>query len=280
MTQTDRDQTQSALLASGYIDLDQAGDFGEYVARLDQLRAVPAWQALKQDSYRLLRLRPGDHALDVGCGTGEDVQAMAKLVLPAGRAVGVDRSTAIIAEARRRAARAYLPVDLEVGDARHLEFPSAAFAACRAERVLQHIDDPQQVLAEMTRVVRSGGRVVVAEPDYGTLVVEGAQVEVTRRILIHRKGHFRSPTIGRQLPGLFAQVGLAEVSVLLVTIASTELGHQQEQRVIRKYAEHAAADAVISAQEAATWLGDLRAAGRDGCYRHAATVFLVSGSKI
>jgi SAM-dependent methyltransferase len=275
-----RAQTNPLLNASAYIDLDQAADPREYVGRLDQLRAVPAWQALKQDSYRLLKLRSGDHVLDVGCGTGEDVQAMAQLVLPTGRAVGVDRSTVIIAEARCRMSGTHLPVDFRVGEACHLEFPSATFAACRAERVLQHIDDPRQALAELVRVVGSGGRVVVAEPDYGTLVVEGAQPEVTRKILSHRRKHFRSPTIGRRLPGLFAHVGLAEVRVVLISMASTDLVHEREQRVLRKYAEYAAADDVISSQEATAWLGELRAAAGEGRFRHAATVFLVSGLKI
>lgn len=98
------------------------------------------------------------HLLDVGCGTGDEVRALAHAVGPRGRSVGVDASAVMVAEAQHRHAASGLPVAFVVGDAQHLAFADASFDRCRAERVLMHLDDPERALAEMRRVVRSGGR--------------------------------------------------------------------------------------------------------------------------
>jgi SAM-dependent methyltransferase len=276
----DQSEPRTGATGSAYSDLDRrALDPREYVHRLDQMWRVRAWRDLKRQSYRLLDLQPGHHVLDIGCGTGDDVRALAQLILPSGLAIGVDRSSLMIDEARARAADRGLPVDFHIGDASRLEFAESVFDGCRAERVLQHLDDPRQALSEMVRVSRLGGRVVVVEPDYGTLSVEGADRALTRKILAHRVEHFRSATLGRRLPRLFSDLGLAAVGLVITTIATTDLAHGRERRIVRRYAENAVDDGVISTDEAESWLMQLATSALSGRYRHATSVFLVSGRK-
>src|SRR6266581_4620497 len=115
-------------------------------------------------------IRPGHAVLDVGCGAGDDLRSLAQLVGPTGRVVGVDNSETMLQEARERTRG--LPVECHTGDAHHLDFAADSFDSCRAERVLQHVEEPFQAFAEFVRVVRPGCRVVVADPDYGTLMVD------------------------------------------------------------------------------------------------------------
>src|SRR5690349_3072435 len=70
-------------------DADAAKDF------LDQAAAELA--AAKEQLDAMLRVRPGSHVLDVGCGTGNDVRALAARVGPPGRVVGLDSSEQLIA---------------------------------------------------------------------------------------------------------------------------------------------------------------------------------------
>ena len=120
---------------------------------------------------------------------------------------------------------------------------------------------------------------VAVEPDHGTLSVEGADRELTSKILAHRVEHFRSPTLGRRLPRLFSDLGLDAVGLVISTVATTDLSHGREQRIVRRYAESAADNGIISAEEAATWLTQLATSATSGRYRHATSVFLVSGRK-
>ena len=85
-----------------FTDIDRSADPGGFVQVLDALTALDFIRAYKRRTFELLDLQPGDRVLDLGCGTGEDVQELARLVGPSGRVVGVDRSETVIAEARER----------------------------------------------------------------------------------------------------------------------------------------------------------------------------------
>src|SRR5262245_50904623 len=102
---------------------------------------------------------------DVGCGTGETVRDLAQRVGGTGHVVGVDSSEAMIAVARLRGGGARLPIGLHLGDAYALPFPNQTFDRCLTEKLFAHLDRPERALAEMCRVTRPGGRVVVASAD-------------------------------------------------------------------------------------------------------------------
>ncbi len=106
----------------GFADVDHAESPDRFKAYLDTVTGYAGVQAYKRRSYESLRLGPGKRALDVGCGTGDDVGAMAKLVAPGGLVTGLDSSETMIAEARKRSAGLDLPVDFRVGDALRLDF--------------------------------------------------------------------------------------------------------------------------------------------------------------
>src|SRR5262249_14256343 len=140
--------------------------------------ARPAWVGYKPRSFELLLLVGGDHVLDVGCGTGEDARAIASGT-PDVSVTGVDASEDKIREARARTLGLPRPVDFRVADAYALPFDDGTFDACRADRVFHHLVDPEKALAEMVRVTRPGGRVVVSDTDYDTLVGEAADPGLT-----------------------------------------------------------------------------------------------------
>lgn len=265
---------------SGFSSVDQASDPMAYVRRLDSIGAQEFWRAVKRRTFTLLDVHEGNCLLDVGCGTGDDALALARMVGQTGRVAGVDNSAAMIAEARKRAEGTGLPVAFYRGDACRLDFPDESFDGCRAERVLQHLDDPQQAVAEMVRVARSGARIVLVEPDYGSLIVDGADPALTRKILNQRCAHFRSGKVGRRLPGICEKLGLTGIGVALLTLASTDIAREAERHQLGKYVAEAQAAGVVSATEGAAWLADLEAAGAAGRYRHATTIFLVSGRKL
>jgi demethylmenaquinone methyltransferase/2-methoxy-6-polyprenyl-1,4-benzoquinol methylase len=110
------------------------------------------------------RLEPVMRALDVACGTGMLTRAAAARVAPNGEALGVDISEGMLARARRAAARDGVPLArYTVADALALPFDDERFDAVTVGFGLRNMPDYRAALAEMRRVARPGGRVVVLE---------------------------------------------------------------------------------------------------------------------
>src|ERR1700690_3247957 len=120
-------------IRSGFAGVDHTDDPDYYVGYLDAATALDFMQRFKRQSYEAMGAQPGMRLLDVGCGTGDDVRAMAGIVGPNGSVVGVDNSEKMVGEARKRAEELGLPIEFRVGNAAHLDFEDNSFDACRAE---------------------------------------------------------------------------------------------------------------------------------------------------
>jgi len=163
---------------SRFADVDRTEDPQQLIDVLDVAKRLPGFATAKTDLLEHVRANGASSALDVGCGYGADVIALAERLAPGGRVTGIDASVAMIAEAQRRTMQSGLPVSFQVGDALALPFADNAFDLCRTETVLQHVADPGRAVAEMTRVTRPGGRVGALELDPGTLYIDHPDIEL------------------------------------------------------------------------------------------------------
>lgn len=108
-------------------------------------------------------LRPAERVLDVACGTGAAAFEAASRVSPGGQVVGVDLSARMVEAARARAKAARRrDVRFERMDAERLELPDGGFDAVLCVLGLMYVPQPERALAEMRRVLRSHGRIVLA----------------------------------------------------------------------------------------------------------------------
>jgi ubiquinone/menaquinone biosynthesis C-methylase UbiE len=264
---------------SGFEDVDRAPDPAALLAYLDTASALRSVQDYKRQSFALLDPRPGSRVLDVGSGTGDDVRLLAALVGPEGRVVGLDSSEAAVAEARRRSEVGGLPVEFQVGDAHELPFPGDAFDAARSDRVLQHLRDPARALAELIRVTRPGGTVVVMDSDWDTLVVDSPELAVTRQIVHAHANSTLNGQIGRQLRALFVAAGLEDVRVVPVAAALTSFPLANQVLRLAAAARGAVATGAVSEEQAERWLAQLEEADRDGRFFTSLTGYIVAGRK-
>lgn len=112
----------------------------------------------------LTRLAPGGRVLDVATGTGDLALELARLVEPGGEVIGTDFSDAMLERARAKRARMGAEgVRFEWADAMSLPFADDSFDAATVGFGARNFSDLTRGLAEMARVVRPGGRVVVLE---------------------------------------------------------------------------------------------------------------------
>jgi len=123
------------------------------------------WRGLRQRTANLARIQPGEQVLDVGCGTGTLVMEVARHVGTAGRVVGVDPGREQIARARLKAARRHLPIEFQIGVIEQLPFPDQTFDVVLSTLMMHHLPAPlkRQGLAEIARVLKPGGRLVIAD---------------------------------------------------------------------------------------------------------------------
>lgn len=266
----------ATLGAFSYVDADS--ETATLIAALDEQASLPAIQRLRAAAAELLRPQLGARLLDVGCGTGEVVRALAGLVGADGAVVGVEPSTTMLDEARRRTGASTPHVEFHGGDIERLAFDGASFDGVTCERVFQHLTTPDAALAELVRVTRPGGRVVVIDTDWGMHAIHGADPRLTTRVLEGWASNAANGWSGRRLPGLFADAGLRDRAVVAETLTSTDdrrpLG--QPFTTMAAVAERAG---VLAAGDAERWLAQLADAGTRSQFFWAVTMFAVAGTR-
>lgn len=265
---------------SAFSAVDKAADPDQFLRMLDTINAWPFFRdEQKPRSLEMLALQPGHHVLDVGCGLGDVSCMVAAKVGSSGRVVGIDLSERLIAEARSRAATTALPVEFRAADAERLDWPDQSFDASRADRVLMFMRNPHRAVREMARVTKSGGRLVIGEFDMETAIVDSPYRALTRKLLDYWCDSIPNGWIGRQLPGLFAELGLQAIQVKPLTIRMTTFAQWNDVFQIGATVRRAGEANVVSADEADWWLRQLREADQRGRFALALTLFLVSGEK-
>jgi SAM-dependent methyltransferase len=182
---------------------------------------VGRWsRAVARELVRSLDVPEGRDWLDVGCGTGALSQTIVERAAPAS-VLGVDRSRALVANARRRVADPR--VRFELGDAQALPVAGGAFDAAVSGLVLNFVPEPPRMLSEMARATREGGTVALYVWDYA------AGMEMTRRFWDAAKAidpaaealdqGTRFPVCARApLAALLGGAGLAEISTFAIDI--------------------------------------------------------------
>jgi ubiquinone/menaquinone biosynthesis C-methylase UbiE len=251
----------------------------EWIAYLDGVAQGDFMRAVKQQITAMLDLHPGDSVLDAGCGTGDDARAMAALVGPHGLVTGLDHDDEILVEARQRSERSGLPVTFVQGDVQQLAFAGATFTRCRSERMFQHVPDQHAAMGELARVLCPGGLAVVYDTDWETLIIDADDWQTTRALMQVHCAEHRHGWIGRMLPGLMAEVGLHDISIVPQTLMIRDLALAERSHTLRRTADIAIAQKHITPEAVDAWFLDLQQRDADGRFFCAVTSFIVQGRK-
>jgi demethylmenaquinone methyltransferase/2-methoxy-6-polyprenyl-1,4-benzoquinol methylase len=127
--------------------------------RMNSVMTAGMHHRWRERAADLADVRPGDRVLDVATGTGDLAIALAKRVMPGGEVVGSDFSEGMLERARAKAPE----LRWEHGDALALPYADGEFQAATVGFGARNFGDLEQGIAEMARVVKPGGKVVVLE---------------------------------------------------------------------------------------------------------------------
>jgi SAM-dependent methyltransferase len=182
-----------------------------------RLRVVS--EALESSTLSLLAvagLQPGMRCLDVGCGGGEVTVAMAHVVGPRGRVVGVDMDAVKIGLARQEAIDSELThLEFRAGDVSALP-RDEMFDVVFARLVLTHVAEPLAVLQRMVAVVAPGGVVVVEDMDHSAVFTHPRCDAMERYVALYdqaARARGGDPEIGPKLPGMLRRAGIEPLEV-------------------------------------------------------------------
>jgi ubiquinone/menaquinone biosynthesis C-methylase UbiE len=181
---------------------------------------------IKRRCYGWMNLKSGDRVLDVGCGLGLDVQRIRQLNGLSIDAVGVDlrcdnwKLTWEVAAGQGA---------LFVGaDAARLPFNEHTFDVVWADRLLQHVDHPMKALSEFKRVIKTDGRIVLADSDHTSARVLGNDEVFGQGLMDFRASTIRNASAGRMLHTWCERAGLRAVceETIALSIGSFDLARK------------------------------------------------------
>jgi ubiquinone/menaquinone biosynthesis C-methylase UbiE len=225
----------------------------DYLLRAAASAAGRTYKAL---AIEQLAIEPGDTILDLGCGTGGELEPLLTALGPHGSLIGVDIDEDALRVARGRFEDPRLR--LLVGDAHALDLDGDSVDRVYVDRAAQHLTAPATVLNELRRILRPGGRVVLAEPDWQTLVVDSPEPELVaayRRFVVEQV--IRNPRIGSELPRLVQDAGLRLETVIPVTATYTDAADADRIFGFARVTRRAVAAGYLDPANADRWLGHL-----------------------
>ena len=240
-------------------------------------------QEAKQRSYDLMQIHPGHRALDVGCGPGTDTIILGQVVGSSGRVFGVDHDAAMVAEANRRARDSGVSawVEHRQAEATALPWEVSEVDACRSERLFEHLLDPEAALAEMVRVTKPGGRVVVLDTDWGSFSTDTEETDIERRlarVLAERCLH--NGYSGRQLYRLFKSRNLQGLNIEMIPTFLTSYAVARRMLTLDRGEKEGVVAGMVTEQEVERWQKSLERADAEGVFFCSVSMILVGGRKI
>lgn len=188
-------------------------EFDEKTARALEViygtRDVLRRRGLVQDA---IAAAAGERILDVGCGPGFYVAELLERVGPDGRVSGIDTSAPMLSIAARRV-EGHENVELLDAPATALPFDSGSFDGAISVQVLEYVDDVGLALAELHRVLRPGGRLVVWDVDWETVSMHSADSQRMRCVLDAWDRHLVHRSLPATLAPSLREAGFADISL-------------------------------------------------------------------
>ncbi len=257
--------------------------FDEAAAKaVEAMYLTPDVVAQRARVLEMLTPKPGEHILDIGVGPGLLAYDLARLVGDKGRVVGLDNAAAMVALARTRLAQLKQAECVE-GQATELAYPDASFDAVVSTQVYEYVADMPRALSELYRVLKLGGRALILDTDWRSIVWHSSDNARMDRVLAVWDDHLANPHLPATLGPLMQRAGFAIRRVEIVPMLSA---HYQPvsyaagiMRAIHGFTRTNAARHGLETQEVQAWFDDQQQLIAQGAFFFSVNRYVFVGTK-
>jgi SAM-dependent methyltransferase len=249
-----------------------------------ELRAAGADQVrLRKEIVDISRLHAGQCAIEIGSGTGPLLRDLAPVVGPTGRVIGIEPQAGLARFALAQIAANRQSAFVQVRNERAIAttISPATADACIAQTVLIHVPLPErgQTIEKMIDLTRPGGRVISADQDAESWVIDHPDRNLTRRITaFYVEQRFTDGWWARRSRGVFMRAGLKDVESRAIIVMATDPAHFQFE-MAKHRANNAAQAGWITNDEAARWWSELEASAAAGQFFTTLNFYVTCGVK-
>lgn len=248
--------------------------------KIEAIYLTPDVVAQRREVLQALRLLPGERVLDIGVGPGLLAHDIAVTVGSRGRVCGIDPSEAMVAMTSKRCADQPW-TEFRIADATKLPYPDDTFDAAVSTQVYEFVRDIPTALAELRRVLRPGGRALILDTDYGSLVIHTEHPLRMARVLKAWDDHFVHPYLPRVLSSELRKAGFVLGRRASIPMFNAEF---EDNTYAKGMLETIAAFAVgrqgVSQDEADAWFAEFVALGAHGKFFFSLNRYLFVAEKI
>src|SRR6266508_1331270 len=250
--------------------------------KLEAAYLTPDVVAQRRETLRALALQPGERVLDIGSGPGLLVAEMAEAVGQSGRVTGLEISDSMLALGRRRCADPAIRDRVGFGkaDAVALPFPDGTFDAAVSTQVYEYVADLKAAFAELHRVLRPGGRALIIDTDWDSIVWNAIDQERMQRLLTAWTKRFADPHLPRTLTRRLQDAGLQVLHRDVLVLFNREYDPDTFSVANGEImADFAVAQHAMTRDEAQSWIQDLQRLGWKRQYFFSLNRYLFLASK-
>jgi SAM-dependent methyltransferase len=219
----------------------------------------------RREVHHRLALEPGATVIDIGSGPGLLALEMAVDVGPTGRVCAIDISPDMIAMSRARPwPRGAAQVEFLQAGVDKIPYPDEMFDAAVSTQVLEYVADIPRALAEIHRVLRPGGIVVLLDTDWDSIVWHSSDPVRMARVLAAWEDHLVDPWLPRTLQGALARAGFTPGTPAVVPLLN--IGYTDAMfsaRASKLIAGYVPGHRAVTQAEADAWREDLVSMGED-----------------
>ncbi|WP_029064206.1 methyltransferase domain-containing protein [Labrenzia sp. DG1229] len=233
----------------------------------------------RRASFDALRPRPGDIIADIGCGNGLLTLELSRTIGDAGKVLGIDPSEDMHDAAVKRCAQCS---NVEILRGTATELPLGRNSADKAVslQVFEYLDDLAGAIAEVKRILKPGGQLVVGDMHWDTTAWFSDKPERMKLMLDTWDKHLVERCVPAVLPPILRDAGFRVDDVTAIPFNSTELHpdgmpnmmiHLMKQYVVRK--------GTVSEDDANDWAEEQVQLSKSGRFFFSITHFVITASK-